>query len=52
MARLQGTPAETFAAMAHIRPTALERFDSLFTPERQIWSLQNLKRFHTFFVVR
>jgi 5-methylcytosine-specific restriction protein B len=50
MARLQGTPAETLAAMAHIRPTALERFDSLFTPERQIWTLQNLKRFHTLFV--
>ena len=50
MARLQGTPADTLAAMAHIRPTALERFDSLFTPERPIWTLQNLKKFHTFFV--
>ncbi len=52
MARLSGFPEDTFAAMAKIRETTLVRFDSLFTPERQIWALQHLRRFHALFVER
>lgn len=52
MARLAGFPDETFVAMEHIRNTALLKFDGLFTPGRQLWSLQNLKRFHALFVDR
>jgi hypothetical protein len=52
MARLTGFPEETFVALQNIRETALVRFDSLFTPERQLWSLQNLRRFHALFVER
>ncbi len=52
MARLAGFPEETFAAMEHIRETTLVRFDSLFTPERKVWSQQNLERFHNLFVER
>ncbi len=52
MARLSGFPEDTFAAMAKIRETTLARFDSLFTPERQIWTLQHLRRFHALFVER
>jgi hypothetical protein len=43
MARLLGIPDETFAAMQRIRETALIRFDSLFTPERKLWVLPNLR---------
>ena len=50
MARLQGSIPETFTAMDHIRTTTLENFDSLFTPKRAVWSLQNLQRFHALFV--
>jgi hypothetical protein len=52
MAHLAGFPAETFVAMQHIRDTSLTSFDSLFTPERQLWTSQNLKRFHALFVER
>lgn len=52
MARLAGLPQETFVAMEHIRETALVRFDSLFTPERKLWSQHNLQRFHALFVER
>ena len=52
MAKLAGFPGETFAAMEHIRDTALVRFDSLFTPDRQLWGLQNQRRFHALFVER
>jgi 5-methylcytosine-specific restriction protein B len=52
MAHLTVFLEETFVAMAHIRETALIRFDSLFTPERKLWSLQNLRRFHEIFVER
>lgn len=52
MATTTGFPKETFFAMDHIRETALVRFDSLFTPERKLWSLQNLRRFHAMFVER
>jgi hypothetical protein len=38
--------------MAHIRETALVRFDSLFTPERKLWTLQHHRRFHALFVER
>jgi hypothetical protein len=38
--------------MSHIRDTALVGFDSLFTPDRRLWALQNLKRFHALFVER
>ena len=50
MARLQGTTQEMFTATDHIRKTALESFDCLFTPERNLWTLQNLMRFHVLFV--
>lgn len=52
MARLAGFPEDTFAAMQHVRETALVRFDSLFTPARELWSAQNLRRFHALFVER
>ena len=52
MAKLAGFPGETFAAMQNIRETSLVRFDSLFTPDRQLWSLQNHRRFHALFVER
>jgi len=52
MARLAGFPEDTFDAMRRIRDTALINFDSLFTPGRKLWSLQNLRRFHTLFVER
>ncbi len=38
--------------MQNIRETALVRFDSLFTPGRKLWTLQNLRRFHVLFVER
>jgi 5-methylcytosine-specific restriction enzyme B len=52
MARLAGLPEEKFGAMERIRETALVRFDSLFTPERKLWTLQHLRRFHALFVER
>jgi hypothetical protein len=52
MARLAGFPEETLVALQNIRETALVRFNSLFTPERELWGLQNLKRFHALFVER
>jgi 5-methylcytosine-specific restriction enzyme B len=52
MARLAGFPEETYEAMRRIRETSLVRFDSLFTPPQELWSLQNLKRFHALFVER
>lgn len=52
MARLAGFPDETFVAMQHVRDTALVHFDSLFTPGRELWRLQNLRRFHALFVER
>lgn len=52
MARLAGFPEETFVAMQHVRDTALVHFDSLFTPGRELWHLQNLRRFHALFVER
>jgi hypothetical protein len=38
--------------MGRIRETALVTFDSLFTPDRKLWSPQNLGRFHALFVER
>src|SRR4051812_17559686 len=52
MAKLAGFPSETFAAMQNIRDTSLVRLDSLFTPDRQLWGLQNHRRFHALFVER
>jgi 5-methylcytosine-specific restriction enzyme B len=52
MAQLAGFPSEAFVAMQHIRDTTLVSFHSLFTPDRQLWTLQNLKRFHALFVER
>jgi 5-methylcytosine-specific restriction protein B len=52
MARLEGFPDEIYAAMERIRETALVRFDSLFTPGRKHWDLQNHRRFHALFVER
>ena len=50
MARLSIVSDETYVAMKHIRETTLVRFDSLFTPEKAIWNLHNLQRFHALFV--
>src|SRR5688500_17466550 len=52
MARLTGIADETFAALARIRETALVQFNSLFTPDKSLWTLQNLRRFHALFVER
>ena len=52
MARLAGFPEETYVAMNHIRETTLVRFGSLFTPERKLWNLKNLRRFNVLFVER
>ena len=52
MARSVWVPQDTFAAMENIRETSLESFNSLFTPERKLWTLHNLKRFHSLFVER
>jgi 5-methylcytosine-specific restriction protein B len=52
MARLTGWPEETLVAMGRIRETALVRFDSLFTPDRNLWTLHQLQRFHAMFVER
>ena len=52
MARHAEFPEETFAAMQRIRNTTLVHFDSLFSPDRRIWSLQNLRQFHALFVAR
>ena len=45
-------PNETCVGMERIRETALVRFDSLFTPERKLWTEPQLRRFHTLFVER
>jgi hypothetical protein len=52
MAKLAGFPDETFSAMQHIRETALVRFDSLFSRERKLWTLEHLRQFHALFVER
>ena len=52
MARCTGVPEATFVALQIVRETALVRLNSLFTPERQLWGLQNLRRFHVLFVER
>jgi 5-methylcytosine-specific restriction protein B len=52
MAQLARYPQETFAALDRIRNTSLITFDSLFTPQRNLWTLQNLRRFHALFVER
>ena len=52
MAKLAGLPDETFAALRRIRDTALVKYDSLFTPERNLWGLENLRQFHKLFVGR
>ena len=52
MVKLLAVPEETYAAMRRIRETALVRFDSLFVPERKLWTLENLRHFHTLFVER
>jgi hypothetical protein len=50
MARLAEALDETFIALAHIRATTLVTFKSLFMPERDLWTLQQLRRFHTKFL--
>src|SRR5262245_50402517 len=52
MAILKGIPEESFAALRRVRHTALIAFDSIFTPDRKIWSLANLQEFHKLFVGR
>lgn len=38
--------------MQRIRETALVKFDSLFSPDRNIWTLESLRQFHSLFVDR
>ena len=52
MARFAEFPEQTFFAMRRIRETALVRFDSLFSSERKLWTLENLRQFHELFVGR
>jgi hypothetical protein len=52
MVKDAGVPEATFAALRRIRETALIRYDSLFTPERKLWTLRNLREFHALFVGR
>jgi hypothetical protein len=52
MARLKEFSEKTFTALERIRETALIRYDSLFTPERKLWRLDDLRQFHTLFVER
>ncbi len=50
MARLKDLPDGTYEALAQMRDTALASFDSLFTPDRQLWTRANLEVFHHHFV--
>ena len=52
MARHVTFPEETYVGLKRIRDTALLRFDSLFTPDRPLWTLAQLRAFHGFFVGR
>jgi len=52
MAKLPGCPEECYDALSRIRETALVSFDSLFSPEREIWTARNLQQHHEFFVKR
>jgi hypothetical protein len=52
MSKLAGFHEETFSAMQRIRETTLVHFDSLFSPDRKLWTLQHLRQFHTLFVER
>ena len=52
MAKLEGVPATAFAALQRIRETVLVRYDSLFTPEKKLWTSDNLGQFHALFVDR
>jgi MoxR-like ATPase len=52
MAILPGFPEETYLAMRRIRETTLIRFDSLFVPDRKLWSYPNVQQLHSVFVER
>jgi 5-methylcytosine-specific restriction protein B len=52
MAKLTGIPEDTFAAMQRIRETTLVMFNSLFSPEKQLWTLKSLRQLHELFVER
>jgi hypothetical protein len=52
MARLPDIPDATFTALQHVRETCLIQYNSPFSPERKLWSLENLRQFHTLFVER
>lgn len=52
MARLEAFPEATFEALARVRSTTLERFDSLFSPERRLWTAKGLQGYHGAFVER
>jgi 5-methylcytosine-specific restriction enzyme subunit McrC len=52
MAKPVEVPEAIFVALQHIRETALIRYDSLFAPERKLWILDILKKFHALFVER
>ena len=39
MAKYADFPQEAYVALQHIREAALVRFDSLFTPEKKLWRL-------------
>ena len=52
MAILSEFPSETYYAMQRIHETALVRFDSLFSSDLKLWTLQNFQQFHAVFVER
>jgi hypothetical protein len=52
MARLSKVTDATYTALQHIRETCLIQYDSLFTPERKLWSLENFRQSHALFVER
>jgi hypothetical protein len=52
MVKLSEIPDATYTALQHVRETCLIQYDSLFTPERKLWSLENLRQFHALFVER
>ncbi|MGX0966092.1 MoxR-like ATPase [Bradyrhizobium japonicum] len=52
MAKLAEAPEAIFAVLQRIRDVSLVNFGSLFTPERRLWTLENLQRLHELFVGR
>lgn len=51
MARTADLPQETYLALVRIRRTALVDFDSLFTPEKALWTQPVLNDYYKHFVI-